>query len=151
MSYQTIITPATLVKNLNKTDWLILDCRSQLSGDYEDNNSYMHQHIPDAYYYSETGRDTVNLMSKLYDSSASESEQFISELKELGFNLNTQIIIYDEQNSSITNSLWIKLRSLGIPNVAVLQGGFNSWRELNLPTTIVNKPNNNERRKSPYN
>ena len=132
-NYQNIITPTTLADNLYKANWLILDCRGQLLNDNKAYKTFMQQHIPNAYYCCSNGYGIEGLMSKLYSSSLSELENIIEELQGIGFTPNTQIILYEELNSTLTNSLWLKLRTIGIANVAVLQGGFTTWKAKGLP------------------
>ncbi len=145
MNYQTIITPATLADNLYTSNWLTLDCRGALLSDNKGYKNYTNSHIPNSYYYCSLGYscDDTSTQDGCNDL-PSESNQILERLEELGFDESTQIIIYEDLNSSFTDSMWLKLRSLGLKNVAVLQGGFTFWREHNLPTTIDSEYIENE-------
>ena len=128
MNYQTIITPATLADNLYTPNWLILDCRGALLSDNKGYKDFIKSRIPNSYYYCSLGYacdDTSNQNGCNY--LPSESDQILKRLEEWGFDESTQIIIYEDLNSTFTDSMWIKFRSLGLKNVAVLQGGFTFW------------------------
>jgi len=135
VKYNTIITPATLADNLHTPNWLILDCRNTLLNNSNGYRNYIQSHIPSAYYCCLDAAcfDTKN--SNVCSYTSSEPIEMIDKLGEWGFDENTQIVIYEDLNSSYTDSMWLKLRSLGLKNIAVLQGGFTSWREQNLPMT----------------
>jgi len=127
LNYQTVINPAALADNLHTPNWLTLDCRGALLSDNKGYKNYTQSHIPNAYYYCSLGyacddTSTQNGCNYL----PSESHQMLERLEEWGFDESTQIIIYEDLNSSFTDSMWLKFRSLGFKNVAVLLGGFTS-------------------------
>ncbi len=135
MNYQTIITPASLADNLYRPNWLIMDCRGTLVRDNKAYNSYVKSHIPNAYYYCSLGYDCNDIQNSC-NYLPSEPIQMLENLEEYGFDASTQIVIYEDLNSSFTDTMWLKLRSLGFQQVAVLHGGFASWCSENLPLTL---------------
>jgi 3-mercaptopyruvate sulfurtransferase SseA len=52
---------------------------------------------------------------------------FAARLGELGVGDDTQVVAYDDANSSMAARLWWMLRWLGHEAVAVLDGGFKAW------------------------
>ena len=136
MNYQTIINPATLADNLHTPNWLILDCRGTLLSDSKGYHSYANSHIPSAFYCSLEGACFDIPRPNVCNYLPSEPIQMIEKLGEWGFNETTQIVIYEDLNSPFTDSIWLKVRSLGLKNVAVLLGGFASWRDYGYPTTL---------------
>lgn len=137
MKYHTIITPAALADNLHTSNWLILDCRGTLLSDSNSYKNYAQSHIPNAYYCSVDGSCFYISKENVCNYLPSEPIEMIKKLGEWGFNEASQIVIYEDLNSSYTDSMWLKLRSLGLKNIAVLQGGFTSWCEQNLPMTVA--------------
>jgi len=135
VNFQTIITPACLADNLYDPNWLLLDCRGSLTSNHNSYKLYTQSHIPNAYYCCLGGMSS-NTITNTCDDSSFEYEQLIEILVENGYSKNTQIVLYEDENSSFTDTIWLKLRSVGIQNVAVLEGGYTLWKELNLPTTL---------------
>jgi len=136
VNYQTIITPATLVNNLHAPNWLILDCRGGLLSNHTSYKDYEYSHILYAYCWCMDEDSVAESASNLRNYSTPVSGQVIEILRELGFDNKTQIILYEDFNSSFTDTIWLQLRSLGLQNVAVLQGGFVAWCDQNLPISI---------------
>jgi len=60
-------------------------------------------------------------------------EQFAQTLSRLGIGPDTQVVAYDEGNSSIAARFWFMLRAFGHRRVAVLDGGLRAWTEAGLP------------------
>lgn len=135
MNFQTIITPDCLADNLYDPNWLILDCRGSLNNDHISFKNYSDGHIPCAYFCFLNGVNADSIQNTCDDSSF-ENEQLLESLAEKGFSINTQIILYEDLNSSFTDTIWLKLKTSGIPNVAVLLGGYTLWQEQNLPITL---------------
>lgn len=136
--YKTIISAAQLADNLHDSNWLILDCRGQLSSSKESYSRFVESHIPNAYYcsFSENNTpDSIDERSIPYDTKA-VSQISLASIAEYGFNPSSQIVIYDNDNNSFIDALWLQLRSLGFQNVAVLQGGLESWIEKGFNLTI---------------
>jgi len=135
VSYQTIIAPAALADNLDSPNWLILDCRAGTFYDRISYKKFLKGHIPKALYYCSTGNylPDSGTTSSILCNCETETDQIIESLKELGFDETSQIIIYDDSSSSVTDSMWLLLRSIGCQHVAVLQGGFASWIEQEMP------------------
>ena len=143
MNYQTIITPASLADHLYHPNWLILDCRGALLSDNKAYTSFVECHIPNAFYYCSLSYSCTE-SSDGYNYLPSEHHQMLEKLEECGVDASTQIVIYEDLNTSFTDMMWLKLRSSGFPNVAVLQGGFASWCSENLPLTLsIEKPIDN--------
>lgn len=138
MKFQTIISLADLAVNLETPNWIILDCRCGLLNSAKNYKKYVKSHIPNAYYCCFTENRVTRFDSKpsVTIDSVSEINQIIESLRENGLNEKSQIILYEDLNSSFTDTIWLKLRSQGIQNVAVLQGGFTSWIEQNWPVTV---------------
>lgn len=137
MSFQTIISVADLADHLNVPDWLILDCRAQFLGNDQSYTKFKDSHIPNAFYCSFLKNyipNNGNNISNIYDFSCNPTNM-LENLTVNGFDQSSQIIIYDYNSGSFTDTFWLQLRSLGCKNVAVLQGGFETWIAQKMPVT----------------
>jgi len=144
MLYQYIITAAVLAENLHSPNWLILDCRGQFLGGKQSYSEFIEGHIPNAHYCSFSESYSPNIEGK----NASpypvnvHHQTMLDSIIECGFDVSTQIVIYDNDCNSFTNAFWLQLRSLGCPNVAVLQGGLENWVEQGFTLTTNDVPIN---------
>jgi len=136
--------PGTLVDS----DWLhthlghpaliVLDASVDLpspgfDGDYRvasGHDGWLRAHIP--------GSRHADLLTALADTRASFSfalpapAVLIQALADLGVGLGRSVVIYDRSDGFWAARLWWMLRGLGI-DAAVLDGGFNAWRQAGLP------------------
>ena len=89
--------------------------------------AYLKGHIPGAR-YADLNRD---LSSPVTADSGRHPlpapDVFAARLGELGIGDDTQVVAYDDANSSMAARLWWLLRWLGHEAVAVLDGGFKAW------------------------
>ena len=137
MKFQTIVTVANLAENLDSPNWFILDCRGGAVNDKSNFKQFLESHIPNAFHFCciENYIPDFNSASNLTSDFADDAKIILESLAEIGFNDTSQIIIYDEHQSNFSDSIWLLLRSVGCQNVAVLQGGFASWKKENKPLT----------------
>ncbi|MEO2172867.1 MAG: sulfurtransferase, partial [bacterium] len=57
------------------------------------------------------------------------AEEFEASLQQWGLENDQQVVAYDDANGAFAARLWWMLRWAGHANVAVLDGGFNAWRD----------------------
>ncbi|MDE3023880.1 MAG: sulfurtransferase [Pseudomonadota bacterium] len=139
--FQTLIQPEVLANLLNaaSSNIIVLDCRYSLTDLNYGRIAYEAGHLPQAQFISleedladkpngKNGRHPLPDMQMLSD-----------KLGRLGISNQSQVIVYDD-NTAMSPRLWWLMRHLGHPHIAVLDGGLNRWKALNLPlTTIVSK------------
>ncbi len=135
MAYTTIIDCQTLATHLGDTQLIIVDCRFSLDDKEKGRRDYRQSHIPGAHYAhldddlsgeiipGTTGRHPLPPVEKAKDLFSS-----------WGINEQTQVVAYDDKGGGIAARLWWMLRWLGHEKVAVLNGGFPAWTNLELPT-----------------
>jgi thiosulfate/3-mercaptopyruvate sulfurtransferase len=105
----------------------ILDCRFDLMKPEAGLEAYLKGHIPGAR-YADLNRDlSARVGAHTGRHPLPAPEAFASRLGELGVGNDTQVVAYDDANSSMAARLWWMLRWLGHTAVAVLDGGFKAW------------------------
>ena len=123
-----LITSYLLVKYwlLNK-DIIIFDCRFDLMKKNLGYDKYLESHICGAHY--------INLELDLSSEATNHSgrhplqtiKKFTDILNNFGIDNNSQVVVYDDENSSMAARLWWMIKLVGIKKCAVLDGGFKSW------------------------
>lgn len=132
--YQTLISVDELAGLLGDDDIVILDIRFYLDDILKGRASYLHSHIPDAFYMD----ITHDLSSPMIPGVTGRHplphpEVLSSSLRSAGINTNSQVVVYDQSNGAYAARAWWLLRWLGHDNVAVLNGGFEAWKGINGP------------------
>ena len=125
--FTTLINEAELFKAYDDPDWIIFDARYDLMGKNAGKDAYLQEHIPGAIY--------VDLHDDLSKSPSTNTGRHplptpaaINALfSELGICSNMQVVVYDDNAGSFAARLWWMLRYMQHKNVAVLDGGWQSW------------------------
>ena len=140
--YTSIISAEELKAYLGQPDWVIVDCRFDLSNPDWGFGDYLYSHIPGAVYahldYDLSGpRTALNGRHPL-----PESDTFREKLGRLGIDRSKQVVVYDTTGGSFAARLWWLLKYYGHDRVAVLDGGYSRWRRLlGYPTESGNHTN----------
>ncbi|PKN84097.1 MAG: sulfurtransferase [Chloroflexi bacterium HGW-Chloroflexi-8] len=116
-----------LFKNISNPDYIIIDCRFDLSNENWGYSDYLKGHIPGAQ-YADLNK---NLSSPITLSTGRHplpnSEKFIAFLSELGIDKNKTVVVYDASYGSYAARLWWLLRAYGHSSIVLLNGGFQAW------------------------
>ena len=132
MDYQTLIDVDSLQQLIARTSnggssLAIVDCRFDLMNPDAGRQAFHAGHIPGAR-YADLNLDLsspVSVQSGRHP--LPDPHTLAATLVSLGIDNNTQVVAYDEANSSFAARLWWLLRWLGHAKVAVLDGGFKAW------------------------
>lgn len=131
----TLVTVETLATHLSDAQWLIVDCRFDLTQPASGEAAYRAGHIPGAV-YAHLDRD---LSSPITPTTGRhplpDPERFAATLSNWGVGPDTQVIAYDADNGMYASRLWWLLRWVGHRAVAVLDGGFKAWTAAGLPVS----------------
>ncbi len=125
--FTTLIDVENLVAHLADPDWVIVDCRFQLSDTEFGRHAYESGHIPGAVY---AHLDEVLSNPPTTDNGRHPlppAEILIERMGRLGIDSSKQVIAYDDKNGMVASRLWWLLRYLGHEAVAVLDGGWAAW------------------------
>ncbi|MES2564877.1 MAG: sulfurtransferase [Pseudomonadota bacterium] len=135
--FQTLISVDELARHLDDPDWIICDCRHDLT-DYEHGRrAYAQAHIPGARFLhldeDLSGPKTgVNGRHPL-----PHPQTFALRLGALGVDKTRQIVAYDASGGYYAARFWWMLRWLGHTRAAVLDGGWEAWARGGAPVTTA--------------
>ena len=125
--YKTIISSKNLKDIINDKNLIIFDCRYNLMEKDSGFKSYIESHIKNAHYINLELDLSSNITKHSGRHPLPSILKFSSILNSFGVNSNSQIVVYDDENSSMCSRMWWMLKLVGIENCAVLDGGFQSW------------------------
>lgn len=143
MAYTTLIATKELAQHLNDPDWAVIDCRFSLDRPERGRSDYLQAHIPGAVYAhlnedlcapvmpGQTGRHPLPSI-----------EHAARRFMNWGIDEDVQVVVYDDwpgASGAIAARLWWMLRWLGHEAVAVLDGGWERWREEGRPVRDGNE------------
>ena len=127
MSYKTTISEKDLKNNISNNDFIIFDTRCDIKDSGYGIDSYTEGHIENSIFVDV---DT-DLASEKQQGSGRHPlpkvETFCDKLSHWGMDNNKQVVIYDDAGGAFAGRMWWMLRWLGHEDVAVLDGGLNSW------------------------
>ena len=133
--YTTLIEPAALAAHHADPDWVLLDCRFELSQPDWGARAYAVGHIPHAQYAhldrdlsgpvtAESGRHPLPDLGALS-----------AKLSAWGVDAAVQVVAYDQGSGAYAARMWWLMRWAGHRCVAVLDGGLAAWQQAGLPVT----------------
>ncbi len=121
-----LISPKELYEKLNREEKIIiLDLRKSIK-------EYWKEHIPGAQWiHFENFRFPREGIPAFFI----PTELFIQKLGKLGITKDTPVVLYDAEGTFIPFYVAWGLDYIGHKEIYVLHGGFNHWKDLDLPTT----------------
>lgn len=140
--------PLTRNQNVVDTNWLsqyldhpnlrILDGSWHLPNEKRDAAAeYAARHIPNAQFFDidDIADATSNLPHMV-----PPADQFAKQLGALGIGTDNSVVVYDNSVLLSSARVWWLLRSMGIQNVAVLDGGLPKWVAEGRVVATIPKP-----------
>ncbi len=123
-------------------DWVIIDCRFNLSGDTSaGQQAYQEKHIPGAV-YAHLDTDLSNPPTTDYGRHPlPPAEKLCATFGRLGIDAHKQVIVYDDARGAFAARLWWLLRYMGHEAVALLDGGWTAWVEAGYPISSGEEQN----------
>ncbi|WP_223701971.1 sulfurtransferase [Sutcliffiella deserti] len=126
-----IVEPNWVKDNLEQL--VIIDCRFDLNAPHKGRESYLSEHLPNAYYF-DLVHDLSGEKQKHGGRHPLPDTQLLKEKLEMaGVTDDITVVLYDDQNSSMASRLWWLLNYYGHKNSYVLNGGFQEWKRLGYP------------------
>jgi thiosulfate/3-mercaptopyruvate sulfurtransferase len=126
---ELLVTPETVKQNIDKPDWVVVDCRSL--------KDYAKGHIPGAI---SLGNRCDKALRDSTSRAFRETSKYEKLLGKVGIGNDTHVVVYYGDMKTITRAtvaFWI-LEYLGHDKVHVLNGGLDAWRKAG--NRLDNKP-----------
>jgi len=131
--FNTLISVDALKEHLGDAQFVIVDCRFDLSRTEAGREAYLTSHVPGAV-YAHLDEDLSGSWGLSKGRHPLPSPQAMTALfSRLGVDKTKQVVVYDNNEGSICARLWWMLRFMGHEGVALLDGGWPVWIKANLP------------------
>ncbi len=124
-----LVTPETVKKNINKADWVVVDCR--------DLKDYAKGHIPGAISLGKRCKKALRDSTSRVFRDPSKYEKLFGKV---GIGNNTHVVFYHGDIKTFTDAtvgFWV-MEYLGHDKAHVLNGGLDAWRKAG--NRLDNKP-----------
>ena len=131
--HKTLIDPSTLARHLHDPDWIVVDCRFDLTNPEKGEELYREAHIPGARYAHLDRHLSGPKTGKNGRHPLPDSEVLCRTFSDLGISPGTQVVAYDADSGMYAGRLWWMLRWMGHDAAAVLDGGLARWQREGHP------------------
>ena len=129
MSASVLISTDELADLLENPKLLLLDTRASTSDAARGRTAYLAGHIPGARFV-DFASDVAGCCSGTNGRNPlPDSGRFCVNMRRLGLNPDSIVVVYDDGALRFASRLWYTLRWVGIANVRVLNGGYGIWRK----------------------
>ena len=128
-SYATLIGASDLAQRIHDPDWVVIDCRFDLTNPDFGRQAYLEAHLPSAFFLDletelSSPKTGLNGRHPLPDPA-----RLAARLEACGVGNHTQVVAYDDASGMFAARLWWLMRWLGHNRIAVLDGGVQAWRQ----------------------
>ena len=144
--HTTLIEAAVLAQHVTNIDWVILDCRHDLTNPEAGREGFAIGHIQNAQFAhldSDLSGPKTGADGKFHGRHPlPDRAMLIEALRSWGINDHTQVVAYDAHGGMYAARVWWLLRWIGHQAVAVLDGGLPAWEAQGLPlvTPAASRP-----------
>ena len=137
MTNTPLVSAAELAARLADPDWLVVDCRAELSDRDAGARAWQAGHIPGAIHADLERELSAPVTPVTGRHPLPPIDTFVDTLSRWGVAAATRVVAYDAGNSAYAARLWWMLRYVGHDAVAVLDGGFAAWVEEGHPVSTA--------------
>jgi len=127
MTHTTLISVADLALHLADPDFVIFDCRHELTNPEFGVKAYAQSHIPNALFAHLDRSLSAPLTGRNGRHPLPDPDVFAGWLSRMGVSNDHQVVGYDSAGGVYGSRLWWMLRWMGHRRVAVLDGGWQAW------------------------
>ncbi len=127
MSFSTLVACSQLADHLNDPQWVIVDCRHQLSDVGYGEREYAKGHLPGAVFMHLDRDLSAAMTGRNGRHPLPDPRKLAEKLGAAGISRTTQVVVYDDDGGMYAVRLWWLLRWLGHDRVAVLDGSIRRW------------------------
>ncbi|MGJ7901333.1 sulfurtransferase [Lysobacter sp. 1R34A] len=133
--WTTLVSAEDLAAALGRDDLIVVDARFALNDGDAGEAAYRQAHVPGAR-YAHLDRDLSDHRKRGGGRHPwPEADDFTAALGRWGITPQHQVVVYDNGDGALAAArLWFLLRVLGHRRVAVLDGGWQHWTALGLPS-----------------
>lgn len=121
-----LLSADQLRQRIDDPEWIIIDCRAALGDPNWGRTAYEQGHIPGAHYAS-VDHDLAAAPGARGRHPLPSKDDFVRTVQRWGVTQESNVCVYDDNNSMFACRLWWMLRWLGHGAVYVLDGGLAEW------------------------
>jgi thiosulfate/3-mercaptopyruvate sulfurtransferase len=141
MILTALVSTEILAQHLDDPDWVVFDCRHDLTDPTRGRAEYTASHIPGARFLHLDEDLSAPKTGKNGRHPLPDPDTFMEKLGRAGVDSRKQVVAYDAQGGMVAARLWWLMRALGYLPVAVLDGGWNQWISESRPqSTEIPRP-----------
>jgi thiosulfate/3-mercaptopyruvate sulfurtransferase len=127
VSFSTLVSCSQLADHLTDPQWVIVDCRHQLSDVGYGEREYAKGHLPGAVFMHLDRDLSAAMTGRNGRHPLPDPRRLADKLGAVGISRATQVVVYDDDGGMYAVRLWWLLRWLGHDRVAVLDGSIRRW------------------------
>jgi thiosulfate/3-mercaptopyruvate sulfurtransferase len=127
-----LVSVGWLAENMNESSLILLDASYFMANLERDGQAeWLKETIPGARYF--------DFDNKICDQNSNlphmmpSAELFEQKVQALGINKRSTLVVFDRLGIFSSPRVWWMFKSMGFNNIAVLDGGLNSWKEAGQP------------------
>ncbi|MBU5592754.1 sulfurtransferase [Clostridium sp. MSJ-4] len=121
------------LKIKDNDDFILLDCRFDLSDKDYGKNAFKEGHIRGAIYVDLETELTGQVKEHGGRHPLPDLNEFTVNMNKKSVDDNIHVIIYDDGDLAAASRLWWLFRYIGKSNVYILEEGIKAWKDRNLP------------------
>jgi thiosulfate/3-mercaptopyruvate sulfurtransferase len=133
MNINPLIDARALAVALARSDFVVVDCRFNLTEPEAGRAAYDRGHIPGARYAHLDNDLSRRPLASEGRHPLPDRERFAATLGSWGIGREDNVVAYDEGSGAVAARLWWMLGWVGHARRAVLDGGFAAWQGAGLP------------------
>jgi len=134
MPFTSLINSHELHSHFTDPNWRIIDSHFELDSPDAGWKAYQKSHIPGAIYaHLENDLSSEVIPGKTGRHPLPKVENLTRLFSSWGIDEKVQVVVYDNSGGGIAARLWWLLKWLGHNNVALLDGGLDSWSRSGYP------------------
>lgn len=118
---------AILAAHLHDPQWVIFDCRHDLTDPEKGGRQYAEAHVPGAHFASVEAALAGRKNGKNGRHPLPRPEEFAAFLESHGVGAQSTVVAYDDAGGLYAARLWWLVRWLGHERVLLLDGGWSKW------------------------
>jgi thiosulfate/3-mercaptopyruvate sulfurtransferase len=135
MILTALVSTEILAQHADDPDWVVFDCRHDLTDPTRGRTEYTTSHIPGARFLHLDEDLSAPKTGKNGRHPLPDPHVLMEKLGRAGVDSRKQVVAYDAQGGMVAARLWWLLRWFGHLPVAVLDGGWNQWIAEGRPQT----------------